>query len=233
MKEQDYELISQYIDGELEAGQAQALRQRLLAEPDLRAAYESMRATDSRVRNAFEGAWTQQVPVKVSALLHRDTAATSQRRAAWGVAVAASVLAAAGLLLNPEWRGEESGDSALASVLDITPSGGPDWQLLEDGRQVRPVLSFAHVDGSWCREYLMSQDGATYRGVACRTDGQWVTGIIDAQPLPGGTTEYRPATADDVDAVATFIVENGAGIPLSRSEEADLIASQWRETHSP
>ncbi len=229
MKSQDYELLSQYIDGELAADQAQALRRRLLAEPELRAAYDSMRATDNRVRRAFEGAWTEQVPDKVSALLTRAPAASSQRRAAWGVAVAASVLATAGLLLNPEWRDTDAGDNALAAVLEGTPSGGSGWQLLEDGRQVRPVLSFAHVDGSWCREYLLSQDGATYRGVACRTGGQWVTRNVDAQTQPGDATAYRPAGAGDADAVAAFISQNGAGIPLSRSEEADLIARQWRQ----
>jgi hypothetical protein len=235
MTEQDYELLSQYIDGELPTDQAQALRQRLLAEPALRAACERMRNADNRVRRAFEGSWTEEVPARISARLkrgttHREGMGDGQRRAAWGIAVAASIMAAAGLLLNPEWRGKDAGDSALAAVLDVTPSGGSQWQALTDGREVIPVLSFAHVDGSWCREYLLSQDGATYRGIACRSDGQWVTSILDAQPVPGNSTEYRPAGADDADAVAAFIDEHGAGIALSRREEAELIARQWRQT---
>jgi hypothetical protein len=230
MNDLDYELISRYIDGELAADEALALRRRLLAEPELRTAYDRMRRADDRVRGAFAGAWAEQVPERISALLAGSSqGGNSQRRAAWGVAVAASVLAAAGLLLNPEWRGGNSGDAELAAVLETTPSGGPQWQELADGRQVRPILSFAHVDGHWCREYLLSRDGATYRGVACRTGGEWVTGVLDTQPAPGGTTEYRPAGADDADSVAAFIAEHGAGIALSRSEEADLIASQWRQ----
>ena len=230
MNDLDYELISQYIDGELAADEARALRRRLLAEPELRAAYDRMRRADDRVRGAFSGAWTERVPERVSALLAGGSqGGSSQRRTAWGVAVAASVLAAAGLLLNPDWRSADTGDTALAAVLETTPSGGPQWQELADGRQVRPVLSFAHVDGSWCREYLLSRDGATYRGVACRSDGEWVTSILDPQPVPGSATEYRPAGAGDIDSVAAFIAEHGAGIALNRSDEARLIASQWSQ----
>ena len=227
MKDQDYELISQYIDGELEAGQAQALRQRLLAEPGLRATYDRMRGVDNRLRDAFADPATEQVPKRISNLLNRGDSGTHQRRAAWGAAIAASVLATAGLLLNPDWRDAQSGDSALAAVLEVTPSGGSDWKILADGRQVRPVLSFAHTDGSWCREYLLSADGATYRGVACRTGGDWVTGILDTQSIPGNTSQYRPAGADDADRVAAYIAEHGAGIPLSRTEEAELIERRW------
>jgi hypothetical protein len=233
MNDRDFELLSQYIDGELAADQTQALRQRLLAEPELRANYDHMYSVDKRIRKAFAGLSSEQVPERISATLMRDTAVregniSGQRRAAWGVAIAASVLAAAGLLLNPDWRKTDVGDTALAAVLEATPSGGSEWQALADGRQVRPVLSFAHVDGSWCREYILSEDSATYRGVACRTGGQWVTTVLNAQSVPGNTTEYRPAGADDAEAVAAFIAANGAGIALSRSEEADLIARQWR-----
>ena len=228
MKDQDYELLSQYIDGELEAGKAQALRQRLLAEPELRATYDRMRASNSRLRDAFADPLNEQVPQHISNLLTHSRSGTGQRRAFWGAAVAASVLATAGLLLNPDWRDAPSGDNALAAVLELTPSGGADWKALADGRQVKPVLSFAHTDGSWCREYLLTEEGATYRGVACRTGGQWVTSILDTQPAPGGTSQYRPAGADDADAVAAFIEQHGAGIALSRSEEAELIARRWR-----
>lgn len=229
MKDQDYELISQYIDGELASEQAQELRRRLLAEPDLRATYDNMRDVDSKVRQAFQGSWTEQVPERITALLKKNVNGSAQRRAAWGMTVAASVLATAGLLLNPEWRGSGERDAALAEVLEVTPSRGAGWQELADGRQVRPVLSFAHTDGSWCREYLLSEDGATYRGVACRTGDQWVTTILDAQPMPGNATEYRPAGADDADAVATFITDHSEEIALSRKEEAELIARKWRQ----
>ena len=227
MKEQDYELLSQYIDGELAADQAQTLRHRLMSEPELRAAYDQLCSVNDEIREAFNAPGLDAVPPRVSALLENGHAASQSRRAGWGFAVAASLLAATGLLLNPDWRQAES-DVQFASVLDSTPSGIAEWEMLEDGRQVKPVLSFAHVDGSWCREFLLSEDGATYRGIACRSDQNWVTAVLDAQDAPGSATEYRPAGAGDSDKVATFIADNASGIALSRTEESDLIARRWK-----
>ena len=49
MTEQDYELLSQYIDDELVAETAQTMRKRLLAEPELRAKFERMKEINSSV----------------------------------------------------------------------------------------------------------------------------------------------------------------------------------------
>jgi hypothetical protein len=227
MKEQDYELLSQYIDGELAADQAQTLRHRLMSEPELRAAYDQLCSVNDEIRETFNAPGLDAVPPRVSALLENGRAASQSRRAGWGFAVAASLLAATGLLLNPDWRQTDS-DVQFASVLDSTPSGIAEWEMLEDGRQLKPVLSFAHVDGSWCREFLLNEDGATYRGIACRSDQNWVTTVLDAQDAPGSATEYRPAGAGDSDKVATFIADNASGIALSRTEESDLIARRWQ-----
>ncbi len=83
MNDLDYELISQYIDGELPAEEAMALRRRLLAEPELRTAYDRMRRADDKVRGAFAGAWTEKVPERISAMLAGSSqGGDSQRRAA-------------------------------------------------------------------------------------------------------------------------------------------------------
>lgn len=227
MKEQDYELLSQYIDGELAAEDAQKLRRRLLAEPTLRATYDRLSSVNNEIRDTFNARGTDTVPQRVSALLQSKSTSSQGRRAGWGFAVAASLLAATGLLLNPDWRQADS-DAQFASVLDSTPSGLAGWETLEDGRQVKPVLSFAHVDGSWCREFLLADDGATYRGVACHSNSEWVTVVLDGQDAPGSTTEYRPAGAGDSDQVAAFIAGNASGIALSRSEESELIARRWQ-----
>jgi negative regulator of sigma E activity len=172
MKDQDYELLSQFIDGELPAEASQELRGRLLAEPELRATYERLRKLDGRIRETFNAPGTDTVPSRVTSLLERRKNSADRKHAGWGFAVAASLLAAAGLLLSPDWRQQQTGAPSLASVLDTTPSSGAAWETLGDGRQVQPVLSFAHIDGTWCREYLLSDDGATYRGVACRNEGR-------------------------------------------------------------
>ena len=229
MKDQDYELLSQYIDAELPAVAAQQLRQRLMAEPELRATYNSMRSANTTVRDTFNSPGADAVPARVSSLLEGERGSRTQKRAAWGLAIAASLVAATGLLLTPDWRHSDvnTGDQLLADALESTPSQGDGWNLLDDGRQVRAVLSFAHVDGSWCREYLVLEADVSQRGIACRSQGQWVTAVSASQPLPGSHGEYRPAGAADADIINAFITSNATGIALSRKEESALIGSHW------
>lgn len=244
MNETDCELLSQYLDGELASPDAQALRRRLLAEPELRAALEHMRKVNDQVRTTFDTPGADRVPPAIAARLQSERAAPSGSAvplrggsialapAPWKLAIAASLVAAAGVLLVPEWRqaGEQAGMDAnfLAQSLESTPSGGQGWETLEDGSRMRAILSFANRDGSWCREYLLSSDGATYRGVACRKQGEWNTVVLAAVDLDGSGAEYRPASAGDSEDVAAYIEAHASDIPLSQGQERDLIANHWQ-----
>ena len=231
MKDQDYELLSQYLDAELPAAETSELRLRLMAEPQLRATYDRMRSINDDVRETFNAPGADAVPLRVAKLLQSDNSVVN-RRAGWGFAVAASLLAATGLLMNPEWRqsADKPGDTVLNVALDTTPSRGAGWETLSDGRKLRPVLSFAHRDGSWCREYLLLQNSQSWRGVACRSQGQWTNGVLNAsQALQGAGTEYRPAGADDVDTISAYIATHAAGIALSREQEFEQIEANWQQ----
>lgn len=230
MKDQDYEQLSQYLDGELDVFAARRLEQRLANEPDLQSLLEQLQAQDTALKAAFKG--TDQAPRQVAALLESNVVAfPSQRgqRPTWQYAIAASLIAAAGLVLTPSWQQAPDGDPMLASVLEKTPSMASGWEALDDGRQVRPVLSFKDGDGNWCREYLLSNEDQGSRGVACRQDNNWNTVIVADADIPGDAGEFRPAGAGDSDKVADFMIDNAAGIALSISEEAELIASDWQK----
>lgn len=229
--EQDYQLLSQYLDGELGAGQARALSARLLAEPSLRAEYERMRAVDDRLRGAFLSAGTDAVPAQVMERVASAPTRDRKRAAGWGLGVAASVLFAAGVVLNADRQGEGAPqfaeqDALVAPVLERAASRGEGWEALPDGSQVRPLLSFPGLDGDWCREYLLAHKGQEWRGVACRSSGQWVTAVLAAE-AHAGAGGYRPAGAMTADKVAAFIDEKAADIPVSREQEAALIARGW------
>ena len=232
MTEQDLELLSQFLDGELPSPQARVLRERLLAEPELRAQLERMKSVDDRLRRAFAATGT--VPPHIAALLEDcDTGETPARAGhgrRWGFAIAASVLAAAVFLASPEWRQEQpAGDALLARALESVPSGSDTWTALDYDRQVRPLLSFATHSGGWCREYLLQQGGESWHGVACRAgESQWTTELLVPEAAPAAPGDYRPAGAGDTDAIADFVDQRAADIPLSASEEAGLIARGWR-----
>lgn len=229
MKDQDYELLSQYLDGELSATATSELRLRLMAEPELRAHYDRMRKVNADVHDTFNAPGSDAVPQRITQLLQSDSSA-NKRRAGWGFAVAASLLAATGLLMNPEQAADSAADTVLTAALDNTPSRGDGWETLSDGRKLRPVLSFAHRDGSWCREYMLLQDDQSWRAVACRSAGQWTDSLRIASPaMQDSSTEYRPAGAGDIDKINAFIATHEAGIALSRKQEAEQISANWQQ----
>ncbi len=227
MNDKDFELLSQYLDGELDELSTRRVSQRLGSEQELRATFARMTAVDQRIKQVFNA--PEQVPAHIAAMLASAPAAQPRRAMQWAFAAAASVAAAAGLMLTLQWQQPESAGPTVAEVLEITPSMASGWQPLADGRQIRPVLSFRDVDGAWCREYLVENQGKGTRGVACRDQGKWETRIAVATVIPGANDAFRPAGAGDADAVADYTASRADGFALSASEEAKIIASDWQK----
>ncbi len=231
MNEQDYQLLSSYADGELDERSAQRLEKRLAEEPELRETLDQLKALNHRLQQSFSDADT--VPERVKAMLQPMTGNVvpfTQRRSrpAWHYAVAASLIAAAGLLLAPQWQDPTASAPTLAAILESTPSSASDWTHAADGRQIRPVLSFRSVDGDWCREYLVAMEDTGERGVACRQGGQWQVQVTASAQIPGGASEFRPAGAGDTDLVADFLADQADDIALSAAEEKAVIAADWQ-----
>lgn len=243
MNDRDFELLSAYMDGELEPANAAILEARLGQDPDLRARLAELRALQSRLRDAAAALEGTPLPAHITELLqpqpggirslpHRLTRFRGNLRQ--GFAVAASLVVAAGILLAiPQWQGDidSSSDAALfTAALETLPSRATGWDTLEDGRRLRAVLSFPSREGNWCREYILADDDGAIRGVACRDSGNWTTRIAVTQTLlPGGDEEaYRPASAGDSGDIARFIDQQAAGDVAGAKREAGLIARNWQ-----
>jgi hypothetical protein len=235
MTDRDYELLSQYLDGELDAGARTALDKRLADEPELAALLARLRRLDAQVAASVCASATDSVPEHVAALLRDDGKVVPLRRplrrAAWPAALAASLVAAVALLLVP---GEDSqqpltgSDTLLAGALEAEASRAEGWVTLPDGRYLRPVLTFPDRDGNWCREFLLRDGGQDWRGVACREAGNWETQVVARETFLAAEEAYRPAGAEDNDKIAGFITRNAADIALGAREEQTLIASSWQ-----
>lgn len=263
VSDQDLELLSQWVDGELNEVDSRRLQQRVTAEANLLKALGDMRALNANLRQAMSD--RASVPESISARLQdtstttganaqaasvananvvafpparatgEDLAQREQRR--WPVAIAASIAAAvAVLLLNPQSaqfadnpNGLPGNDSLVSASLDVVASGG-EWAELADGRAIQPVLSFAHRDGTWCREYLLRTQESDWRAVACREEDRWVTQAAGLESYLDSANAYRPAGAgvSENAPVSVFINENAADIALGWSEEQALIADTWR-----
>jgi hypothetical protein len=238
MTEQDHELLSQYLDGELGASQVLQLERRLAAEPSLQARLERMEALNNKLISALNTEEAERVPAAIKGMLQQETgkvvAFPGRKETAWGFAVAASLLAASGLLFfeqsAPGTDPHAMADNLLAQALEHTPSRGEGWDLLADGRQLRPVLSFHSEAQGWCREYRVIEQGAHARGVACKGEHSWVTKALSPQ-LPSvadSANDYRPAGADQANQVDDFVTSHADKIALSASEEARKISTGWK-----
>ncbi|MEH6590703.1 MAG: hypothetical protein V7746_10620 [Halioglobus sp.] len=233
MSEHDNELLSQYLDGELGAPQTLELKKRLLAEPQLRASLEQLQQVDNALRNAFDTPAAEQVPAAVTQMIQpANTKAQPQRKAAWGFAIAASIMASSGLLLfqgNQLAVDDSSVDTQFVQALENNPSRSEGWDQLADGRQLRAILSFPSTDNGWCREYLLADGEQTAHGIACRGEGQWTTLAVTFQTLSLDTaSSYRPAGANNPDVIANFAEHQASGIALSAEAEAELQANDWQ-----
>jgi len=248
MTQQDQELLSRYLDGELDATQSNQLELRLNSDPQLQSSLERMQQLNKTLKSAFNTPRARTVPARIISMLTKPALAASenhvandnivpfpgrQRKTRWSFALAASIMAASGLLLvqgtGQQLAGTSTGsDPLLAQELENASSRGEGWDILSDGRQVRPLLTFSHIEGRWCREFLLADEGANWRGVACRQDdGNWSTEVLGSQGPSQSSGEYRTAGAGDSDEVAQYIGYNAGGVALSAAKEEELIASKW------
>lgn len=241
MSEHEHELLSQYLDGELGASEVLELERALDGDLALRTRFEQMRSIDSSLRNAFKGDLTETIPAHITQMLAPQSnvvafparASKARVKANWGLAVAASLMAASGLLMFQQTQVasvDQGMDALIAQELEQSPSRAEGWNLLADGREMRPVLSFRSKDNGWCREFLLSDQGAQQRGVACKSENQWIAaviGSIDTQ-ITNAATDYRPAAAADLGSVQAFVDSQADDIPLGLSTEAKMIEGGWK-----
>ena len=243
--DQDYEILSQYLDGELPAGMARQLEQRLASEPLLQATLGRLQALQRQLQATYSQLGDSPVPARTLALLQGAHAQDTQhaqpsakivqlphKRGIYrGFALAASLVVAVSAVLVSQLNQQSAqpgADALLSAALETTPSRAGGWETLADGRTVRPVLSFQNSTGNWCREYLVGDSAGHWHGVACRGDNGWATEVLAATQVEDSSAQYRPAGATDQVDVADFIDRNATGIPLDASEEANIMARSWQ-----
>lgn len=236
MTEQDFEQLSRYMDGELAASERAAVQLRLESDSDFAAAYREMETFSHALQAEFSKPGSDNVAAATRALLADSgnvVAFPSRRQTVTRrlFAAAATVAAVSVVYLGAlNGAGTPNTQQLLSAALESSPSQASGWQTLADGSQLRPLLSFQHTNGSWCREYLRAQADDAVHGVACRTgtDTPWQTVVHNATTLASDSADYRPANAADTEAVAAWVQQHAADIPLSLSQEAEIIANQWQ-----
>ena len=245
-RDDDIEILSRYIDGELPANDSRALEARLHDDADLRAQLVKLEELNPLLSDALSERGS--IPETVLGLLDqqpaqaaadtgnvvsfpsRGAAAAVNSQPRWGFAMAASLAAAVALslVLSTDKSPSLPGNDALVSQGLDQQASGSDWAALGDGRELQPVLTFPHEDGRWCREYLLRGGDADWRAVACREGDRWVTQAAGLESFLDSTEAYRPAGAADSASVAVFIRQNAGDIALGLSEEKALLDNGWQ-----
>lgn len=199
----DDEMLSAYLDGELDADARERVAAALADDAELRERLERLRRNDDLLRAAFDEVEAAPVPERLQAAARPQAQVIPLRRRFRAPVLAAAAALVLGLALgrllapvapeaSPLAAGAIAADSPLATALAATPSG----EVTQAGAlEIAPLATFRTDDGRLCREYQARGAGeAATLAIACREAGQWRN-----LALAGGAagTGYRQASAGE------------------------------------
>lgn len=237
--------ITAFLDGVMAPDDQRAFEAEMEADPALAARVEQMLGNDELLREAFSGPMEQGVDDVLLARMGLAPAAPqvidlSARRAAkktasanhhpgswarWRLPLGGALAAglALALMLNTQRASDQGG---FAGVMETTPSG--QLARLEDGRTVKPVLTFRAGDGRYCREFALGD--AT--GIACkgRGHGSWRIEALDGAAVRLGEADRIELAAGASGAgLEQAYARLGGSDPLGKAAEAALISRKWQK----
>ena len=239
----DEELMA-YVDGELDAGRVESLRQEIAANANLGRRVAEQQALRGRLSHAFDRTLSEPVPsVLTEAAARRrviDLASTARRRpsrAAWlgGLALAAGIVL--GAALGPVFMklaGEQP--EIVASGADVAAGGrlsdALSQHLASEQTASDPIhlgVSFLAKAGEYCRTFMSRRGDGALAGMACRHGDGWridaLQALTNVAPESGG---YRQAATSLPPLILTIAEASMAGDALDARGEAEARDHKWR-----
>ena len=218
------EILSAYLDGELDAEQRAAIEAQLHEDKGAATRLDRMRTSDALLRQAFP-ATAQMKDDRLAAMILEPKARISSRM--WTTRLAPLAAAVVfGVLLGqlPRMGTDQPAPFALSSqearLLDTMPSG----QTEQTPRGAFEVVLSVQTEAGPCREFRLSQAAQSTAVLACRDDGaSWRMIAASAAPQADG---YVPAGANSL--LDAALAERGSATGLDEGEERALIEHGWR-----
>ncbi|MBY0423333.1 MAG: hypothetical protein K2Q06_13580 [Parvularculaceae bacterium] len=221
------EQLSAFMDGELGADEAAAVRRAVDADAGLAARLERLRAADLSFQRTVRVAGDAPLSPGLAAFVGGGAESAPQHRrwlAPFAMAASLAVGAVGGAQLESGRGAEAFGvgrlaeSSPIARALASTP-GGADARIA--GATLTPITTFRTESGGLCREFRLERGGDAMRSVACRSAGGWTTEVTmrDASSHHG----YRPA-ASNTGPIDDFVDSRIVGDPLVGEDERAALA---------
>lgn len=246
----DEEILSAYVDGELDATKRAEVEAAISSRPEYAQRIARMRATRDQLRNVFDDTLREPVPDRllktlastearddsvVANLSGRRDAKQSARTWSWPQwsALAASVAVAAivgYMLLFKAGGGEMLKQQGNALVADGALARALNAQLASTqsaGGPVRIGLSFlSRSSGRYCRTFVL-QERSPSAGLACREEDAWHVRALT--PLDGevNSAGAQQAAASLPPALLAIVQAEVEGAPLDASGERSARDHGW------
>jgi Putative zinc-finger len=224
------EMLSAYLDGELEPAEAARVATLIASNAELAARLARHRRVDDLLREAIPEIPTPDYDPLVEHILGAAPARRSFVSARSGLALAAAltvaVLAGVGLgRYLPRNDGLQVAAGGLVAHGPLAEALEHQASMSVSGRApIQVALSLRAADGRFCREFFVK--GAT-EGVACREAAGWrVLATAEQRAASGDASGYR--TAGGEDGPLDKAVQDLAGAPLDPAAEARALQQGWR-----
>lgn len=217
------ELLSAYLDGELDADTKARIEQALGNDAGARVRLERMQAADARLREDFKLGSSADDKL-AQAILHAEPLPSPVKRPSriWPAVLAAGIAGiVVGFAIAPRSVNDaaiaanRAVDSTLSNALETFASGAR-----SDSDRIEIVLTFKSQDGRFCR--LFRSPGA--EGLACRESDAWRMQAWDG--TVDNSNAFRAAGASEI--IDNAMDRLGGGAALDPTDEAALIARKWQ-----
>jgi hypothetical protein len=218
------DLLSAYIDGELDAAEAARVALALTRDREAVRRLNELRKTDALLHEAFDWPLPDQAALTEHLAAQMDQPSWLSRWAPRLGLATAGALAVAVLGFGLGRFGAPR-DVRIDPVLG-TVAGGQLAQALEtqasdETGALRIAMTFRAKDGRVCRQFA---SGASLEGLACRDAGQWLLPAL-ATSVTAPVGDRAQAGGDPVDRAVQAV---GVAEVIELSQEAALIRSGWR-----
>ncbi len=231
LSEQDHQLISASLDGELAPEQEMAFKHRLLQEPALNKQYQAIKAMGQDLKNTFADIASTPVPQSLSSLLEDDIQVENEQKATqnnqWRFLALAASVAAIGLLSFFGLQNTSDNQVSIALTKALNTQPAMQVMQLDSNNQFIVLQSFRHNDGRVCREYQISDTNNQSHAIACKKNQQWQLEVTQSSVV-AEQAHHVTASGEEVKTIEQYLKGAVKGEFLTSDDEMVQIKRNWQ-----